>query len=147
MEIIKVTASEVEMAASLFDQYRVFYGNESDEALARTFIGERIANAESVVFLAKDDSGNAVGFTQLYPTFSSVSAQRSWILNDLYVSADVRGQGYGKALMNAAKDFAIETGAKGLALETAQDNQNAQKLYESLGYQRDEHYYSYFLSV
>jgi ribosomal protein S18 acetylase RimI-like enzyme len=142
MEIIKVTASEVELAANLFDQYRVFYGNESDLALARTFIGERIANAESVVFWPRMIQGTQSVYPALPHVFFGICP-----LNDLYVSADVRGQGYGKALMNAAKDFAIETGAKGLALETAHDNQNAQKLYESLGYQRDEHYYSYFLSV
>lgn len=147
MDIIKASAENVAMVADLFNQYRVFYGHESDIGVATTFIQERLENNESIVFLALNEQGEGIGFTQLYPTFSSVSAQRSWILNDLFVTEDARGQGAGKALMNAAKELAISTNAKGLALETANDNLTAQKLYESLGYERDTAYYSYFLSV
>ena len=147
MNIIKVSPAEVSQIAPLFDQYRVFYGQVSDLDLAHSFIEQRMANNQSVIFLALDERGAPVGFTQLYPTFSSVSAQSSWILNDLYVNSDQRGKGLGKALLNAAKEFAIATGAKGIALETAQDNLAAQKLYESLGYQRDTEYFSYFLSL
>lgn len=147
MRIVKVTLSEVEQVAPLFDRYRVFYGQESNPELARAFIHERVANTESIILLALDEEDKPQGFTQLYPTFSSVSAQRSWILNDLYVSSDQRGKGIGKALLKAAEDVAVTTGAKGIALETAVDNHNAQKLYESLGYERDSGFYGYFLSL
>ncbi|WP_328590360.1 GNAT family N-acetyltransferase [Veronia nyctiphanis] len=88
-----------------------------------------------------------VGFTQLYPSFSSVSAQKTWILNGLFVKEEARGQGAGKALLDAAKAFTHSTGAKGLSLETAKDNHHAQALYESLGYEKDDRYYSYFLTL
>ncbi len=114
----------------LFDAYRQFYGQDSDIALAKEFLTVRVANNESVIFLAKNAEGKAVGFTQLYPSFSSVSARRIWILNDLFVTEDARGQGIGKALMNAAKQHAGQTFAKGLALSTQKENAGA-RLYTS----------------
>ena len=146
MHIISVTPNEVGLVAPLFDQYRVFYRQPSDPALAQAFIAERVANRESVIFLALRDD-EPVGFTQLYPSFSSVSARRTWILNDLYVVPSCRGQGVGSALLERARAHALETGAKGLGLQTAVDNHNAQRLYEALGYRREEGFYSYFLAV
>ena len=146
MHIISVTPNEVGLVAPLFDQYRVFYRQPSDPALAQAFIAERVANRESVIFLALQD-GEPVGFTQLYPSFSSVSARRTWILNDLYVVPSCRGQGVGSALLEQARAHAQATGAKGLGLQTAVDNLNAQRLYEALGYRREEGFYSYFLAV
>ena len=146
MHIISVTPNEVGLVAPLFDQYRVFYRQPSDPALAQAFIAERVANRESVIFLALQD-GEPVGFTQLYPRFSSVSARRTWILNDLYVVPSCRGQGVGSALLERARAHALETGAKSLGLQTAVDNLNAQRLYEALGYRRSEGFYSYFLAV
>jgi GNAT superfamily N-acetyltransferase len=146
MHIISVTPNEVTLVAPLFDQYRVFYQQPSDPPLAHAFIAERVANRESVIFLALRD-GEPVGFTQLYPSFSSVSARRTWILNDLYVAPSCRGQGVGSALLERARAHALETGAKGLGLQTAVGNLNAQRLYEALGYRRSEGFYSYFLAV
>jgi len=133
--------------AQLFDAYRVFYQQKSDIDLAVDFISERIKNQESVIFTALDHKGNYLGFTQLYPSFSSVSAQRTWVLNDLFVANSARNLGVGRMLMNAAKNFALDTKAKSIALSTAMNNTNAQALYESLGYQKDNDYYHYALNL
>ena len=42
------------------------------------------------------DGDNYVGFIQLYPSFSTVSLKRQWILNDLYVKEEYRNKGYAK---------------------------------------------------
>ena len=147
MEITQVTTAELEAVVPLFDNYRVFYGQASDLDVARSFLAERIEKSESVILLAKDDEGQPVGFTQLYPSFSSVSAARTWVLNDLYVIDELRGQGIGRQLLNAARDYAVSTKAKGISLQTARDNTNAQKLYESVGYVKNTDYFSYFLSL
>lgn len=133
--------------ASLFNDYRVFYGQDSNMTMAVNFISERLTNNESVIFYAQNAKGVFLGFTQLYPSFSSVWALKSWILNDLYVAPHARSLGVAKQLMNAAKDFAICTHAKGISLETTSDNLNAQALYESLGYQRSSDFYAYYLTV
>ena len=91
--------------------------------------------------------GTAVGFTQLYPMFSSVSAARTFILNDLFVVQEARRKGVGIELLKAATRFGRSVGAIRLSLSTAIDNQTAQALYESLGWVRDTEFYAYSLSL
>ncbi len=143
-EILRAEPADIDGIARLFDAYRTFYGQPSDLALASDFLAERIRHEESVIFYARDAAERYLGFTQLYPVFSSISAQRSWILNDLYVAESARGCGVGRLLMNRAREHALATGATGLPLETAKSNTTAQRLYESLGYVRNDEFYSYF---
>lgn len=144
MKVIRATMEDLDGVAELFNLYRVFYEQESDLEAARDYIKERLESGDSVIFAVKD--GNSyLGFTQLYPLFSSVSMKRVWLLNDLYVATQARKRGVGEQLLNKARDFAIETGAKSLSLSTAVDNHNAQRLYEKLGYKRDEGFYTYEL--
>ena len=149
MEVIIAQAGlqDVEKIAKLFNAYRIFYQQESDLGLAQQFIQARLTDNESVIFYARDEQGHYLGFTQLYPNFSSVSAQRTWVLNDLYVSEAARGAGLGRQLLNRAKAFATATKAKGIALETAESNIGAQKLYESLGYKKSSGFFGYFLTL
>jgi GNAT superfamily N-acetyltransferase len=133
--------------SELFNSYRMFYKQGTDIDLASEFISERINNSESVIFFAQNQDGDYLGFTQLYPTFSSVSAKKSWVLNDLFVAENARGFGVAKQLMDAAKTLASETNANGIALETSEGNHNAQALYESLGYKKSSGVYNYFLSL
>jgi len=135
MTIITAHIEHLDLIAPLFDAYRVFYKQRSDIDSAREFLHERFKNNESVIYLAMDE-GQAVGFTQLYPMFSSVTMQRMFVLNDLYVDQDHRNKGIGEALINKAKDLCEGLNYKGLALQTAQDNP-AQELYERLGFQID----------
>jgi GNAT superfamily N-acetyltransferase len=139
--------NELNSVAKLFNEYRIFYQQESNLTLAEAFISARIENDESIIFYAIDEAGQYLGFTQLYRTFSSVSAQPSLVLNDLYVAEIARRQGVGKLLLNTAKGYALEHNVKGLALSTAIDNNKAQSLYESLGYQKDITDFHYFLTV
>lgn len=143
--IIRATIEHIDLIAPLFDGYRQFYKKPSDLVGARQFIKDRLIRHESVIFLAMDED-QALGFTQLYPSFSSTSMQRLWILNDLFVAPAGRRSGVGEALLERARQFAVEDGAKGLMLETAVTNTTAQKLYERLGWQRDTEYYVYNLT-
>jgi ribosomal protein S18 acetylase RimI-like enzyme len=125
---------DADLVAPLFDSYRQFYDKPADPGRARTFIRDRLKAGESVIFVAEGAPGEALGFVQLYPSFSSVEARPLWVLNDLYVASTARRLGVGRALMEAARQHAIETGAKRLILETVAENRNAWTLYESLGY-------------
>jgi ribosomal protein S18 acetylase RimI-like enzyme len=147
ISIEKVEISQVNDVVALFDGYRVFYGQPSNITAAEAFLTARLNNNESVIYLARDEANTPVGFTQLFPSFSSVSVQHSWILNDLFVSPDHRKKGTGKALLTAAKEFSVKTKAKGILLETAMDNVNAQALYESQGYHKEDDCYFYFLNT
>jgi GNAT superfamily N-acetyltransferase len=133
MEVIQAHIEHLEEVARLFDQYRVFYKQPSDLKAARAFMQERLQKNDSIVFVARDD-GLTVGYTQLFPSFSSVSMKRVWILNDLFVQEAHRKKGVAKLLMSAAENFARETGAVRIILSTQVSNIAAQSLYESLGY-------------
>ena len=143
MNIQKATLNDLDALTELFDLYRLFYEQKSDLIGAKEFLQERLRNEESIVFIAYDEH-DAVGFTQLFPSFSSVSMQRSWVLNDLYVKESARRRGVAEKLIKTAIDFAEETGAKGVLLETAEGNVNAQKLYEKIGFKRESSYFYYF---
>jgi len=147
LELLRADASRVDQVADLFDAYRGFYGQPANLPQSRQFLAERLARDESVIFYVQDASGQALGFVQLYPSFSSIDAHRTWLLSDLFTASQARGRGVGSLLMNAAREFAVATGAKGLVLETATDNHTAQRLYESLGYVRDPGYYTYCLDL
>jgi ribosomal protein S18 acetylase RimI-like enzyme len=146
VEIVQATPADVGAVAPLFDAYRQFYNRPPNEEAARRFLFARLSKGESVLFVAQRGQ-DAVGFVHLYPVFSSVNLARQWILNDLYVTPGVRKQGVGLALAERARQFAESTQADGLTLETAADNQVAQRLYERLGWKRDEQFYRYFLAV
>jgi len=81
----RIAVNELALVTGLFNSYRMFYKQASDMALAENFISERLSNNESVVFVAMDGD-KPVGFTQLYPKYSSLRAVKNWILNDLYVA-------------------------------------------------------------
>jgi GNAT superfamily N-acetyltransferase len=143
---VRAELDDLDALAPLFDAYRRFYGQASDLAGARTFLADRFKRGESVIFLAVVD-GAIVGFTQLYPSFSSVSMKRLWVLNDLFVTPDARKSGAGRALLERAERWAAETGAKGLTLSTQLTNLGAQRLYEACGWTKDDeflHYHRFF---
>ena len=134
---------DLDAIALLFDAYRQFYKQPPDLALARSYLHERMQRGESVIFVAEDDTGRMVGFTQLYPTFCSVRAAPTFVLYDLFVAPEARSSGAGRALMQAAEAYAAGTGAARLELSTAKTNTVAQSLYESQGWTRDEAFYVY----
>ena len=143
---VRAELDDLDALVPLFDAYRRFYGQPSDLMSARTFLADRFKRGESVIFLAVVD-GAIVGFTQLYPSFSSVSMKRLWVLNDLFVTPDARKSGAGRALLERAERWAAETGAKGLTLSTQITNLGAQRLYEACGWTKDDeflHYHRFF---
>jgi ribosomal protein S18 acetylase RimI-like enzyme len=146
LTIERAGAAQVDELAPLFDAYRQFYRLAPDPDAARDYLAARLAHGESVVFLARL-GGAAAGFTQLYPSWSSLSLKRVWILYDLFVAPGARRQGAGAALLGHAREWAVESGASELWLETAIDNFLAQRLYERLGWRQDREYFRYYLNV
>jgi GNAT superfamily N-acetyltransferase len=143
----QASLDDANLVAPLFDAYRQFYGKAPDPDTARSFIQERLANGESTVLIAVDAAGKAVGFTQLYPTFSSVSAARVYTLNDLFVAPEARRANAARQLMRAAGEFCRGHGALRMSLSTGKTNEKAQALYASEGWVRDDAYYHYSLTL
>jgi len=148
MEIIRASSEHLDLVAPLFDQYRQFYRQSPDLVAARDYIAQRLANGDAVIFLSIERESNppgGLGFVQLYPSLASIPMKPIWILYDLFVASSARKLGVGRALMDRATQHARETCADSIILETAADNHAAQRLYESLGYKRDDVFYRYAL--
>jgi GNAT superfamily N-acetyltransferase len=146
MTIRQATVADLDEIVPLFDAYRQFYRQPSDPTRARQFLLERFEHNQSVIFLALEGAA-AIGFTQLYPSFSSGAMKRIFILNDLYVAPESRRSGAGSALLNAAADYASRVGALRLVLQTEIGNITAQSVYERLGWTQEPAFCTYQLAL
>jgi len=145
MNIVRATIKHTDTIAPLFDQYRQFYEQDANLEACRDYIRQRLENNQSVIFLARSDTGQGLGFTQLYRSFCSVAMREIIYLYDLYVAPEARRTGTGRALMDRARDYAGQRGAERLTLETHVSNTQAQALYESLGWEKDDEFLTYHL--
>ncbi len=143
----RATIQDLDRLGPLFDAYRQFYGQPSSLVGARKFLSDRLAHNESVVLIAEKRDGTAIGFVQLFPTFSSILAARMFLLGDLFVAPEARRRGVGTLLLNSAAEAARTAGAVRLELATAITNTPAQKLYEGLGWKRDKEFCIYGLPL
>jgi GNAT superfamily N-acetyltransferase len=142
IHIRRADIDDLGLITPLFDWYRQFYGQASDLASATSFLQQRLQHNESVIFLALDGA-DAVGFTQLYPGFSSVSMARTFLLNDLYVVASHRRLGVGALLLKAAVAHAQSAQAVRMSLTTNVANKTAQAVYEAQGWEREQAFLTY----
>jgi GNAT superfamily N-acetyltransferase len=140
MIIRRAKKKDIEKPSVLFDKYRMFYKQSSNIDNAKSFLKKRMKRRESLNFVAEERK-ELIGFTQLFPIFSSVSMKRTWLLNDLFVNEKARGMGAATKLLEAAKQFGIETNSKWLILQTASDNFTAQKVYEKNGWVKETDFF------
>jgi len=144
--IKEATVKDSEKIGEVFDLYRQFYKKDPDKIISIEYIKQRLTNKESTIFFVEEDNV-CIGIVQLYVTFDSLELSKKIILYDLFVRPEYRKKGIGAMLMDASKDFAENNGISGIELSTAISNGTAQRLYESLGYERDNEFYNYYLSI
>jgi GNAT superfamily N-acetyltransferase len=142
LQVRQAVLADLDALTVLFDGYRQFQGKASDPAACRAFLRDRFDHAESVVFLAMLGV-DALGFAQLYPSFSSTALARVYILNDLFVAEAGRRAGVASALLAAVEGYAWSLGACRVSLNVAQINSLAQQLYAARGWQRDGEFFMY----
>ena len=144
--IKEATVEDSEKIGEVFDLYRQFYKKDPDKIISIEYIKQRLTNKESTIFFIEEDNV-CIGIVQLYVTFDSLELSKKIILYDLFVRSEYRKKGIGAMLMDASKDFAENNDINGIELSTAISNGTAQRLYESLGYERDNEFYNYYLST
>jgi GNAT superfamily N-acetyltransferase len=147
--IAEVTEADLPELLSLMRGYCDFYEvDPSDEdllAVSRALIDD--PEREGVQFIARDVDGRATGFATIFWTWSTLSASRIGVMNDLFVDERSRGTGVAEALIRACAERCRERGATSLDWTTAHDNRRAQRLYERVGARRDERWLDYSLDV
>ncbi len=141
--VSQAVLSDLDELAAMFDQFRQFQGKSADLPAARDFLRARFDHGESVIFIARDDKAVAVGFAQLYPSFSSNALARVFILNDLFVHASCRRKGVAASLLVAVEAYAWSFGAARLTLNVARDNLTGQALYKAQGWQQDAQFFMF----
>lgn len=143
LTISRAGPEDVGDLAPLVEDYRAFYKQAPSER-TQHYLADRLTHDEAVAFLARLD-GAPVGFTLIYPTFSTVALAPIWLLNDLFVAEHARGDGIASRLMDAAEQAARKAGAVRIWLRTAYDNTPAQALYEGRGWVADSVFRRYDL--
>jgi len=147
LEIAPVTVEEFERLLPLIAAYQRFYEVEViDEDRNRAFFRRFLGPSEDGLLLGARREGQLVGYACLYWHFSSLEACECVLMNDLFVSETARGEGIGRALIEATAEVARERGVPFVEWSTAPDNQTAQRLYDSTGAERSE-WFSYELRV
>lgn len=149
MRIVQATLEHLDLLTPLFVKYREFYGELPFPESSKKFLEKRLSRKESVIYLAfsDDDDTRLMGFCQLYPSFSSLSLKRVWILNDIYVAEDARRQLVADRLLQTAKKMARETNAVRMRVSSSVDNEVAHKVYESIGFREDTEFKNYILPI
>jgi ribosomal protein S18 acetylase RimI-like enzyme len=145
LTIARATLKDAAEVGRLFDLYRQFYQQPANVEAATAFLRARLERNESTVFVARDETGKALGFAQLYPLFCSVALKPQWLLYDLYVLPEARRAGVARALLDRCRELGVETASHALFLETAHTNTSAQRLYESAGWQREAQFVKFNL--
>ena len=140
MQVLQAYTRHLSLIVGLFDEYRQHHAQPPNPEGSRVFLAERLECRDSTIFFASEGSGSfqrALGFTQLYPSYSSVWMKRVWILSDLFVLPDFRRRGVAKALHDRARQLALETRASGLVFSGPLDNDAVRHFTEALGYRCD----------
>ncbi len=138
-KIERITLEKLNNIYPLFHEYRRFYRKEVSSS-AETFLQDRIKNNESVIY-AIFENNQAVGFVQLYTTFSSLNLGKVVILNDLYIVPEFRRKKCASELVKCAIEFAKESKATSVSLSTQIANTGAQDLYKKLGFKKDNDFF------
>ncbi|KAA8735480.1 GNAT family N-acetyltransferase [Acinetobacter qingfengensis] len=142
MIVRRATEQDLTPLATLFDEYRQFYGSSSNLKQTQEFLYKRFKNQESVIFVSQKDD-ELTGFIVLYLGFSTAECAEYYIIDDTYVTPAYRRQGAAHQLVDTAILFARQHKSLRISLQTAEDNVEARRLYESLGFVRDEEFSTY----
>jgi len=148
MRIVQATLEHLDLLTPLFIKYREFYGELPFPDSSRKFLETRLKRKESIIYLAlADDEDKLLGYCQLFPSYSSLSLKRVWILNDIFVAEDARRMLVADRLLQTAKQMAKDTNAVRLRVATSVSNEVAQKTYESIGFREDIRFKNYTLEL
>lgn len=140
MDIAPVGERDLPDLLALMRGYCTFYEVAPADAdllaLAHALLAD--PEREGRQLIARDDERRAVGFATVFWSWSTLSAARLAVMNDLFVVPEARGMGVADALIARCRALAAEHGAAQLAWQTAQDNGRAQAVYDRVGAVREE---------
>lgn len=140
MVIAVATEKDLPELLTLMRSYCDFYDvDPSDQdllAMSRALIAD--PERDGLQLITRGATGAAIGFATIFWSWSTLSASRIGVMNDLFVTPEARGQGIAEALIAACLERCRERGASSLTWQTARDHDRARAVYERVGGQREE---------
>ena len=146
MRIINANLDHLDQLTPMFIRYRELYGAMPQAEASREYLTARLNKNEAVILLAFEQD-TLLGFCLVYPSFSSVSLRPTWIINDLYVSEEARGQHIARKLLQEISQQAHGNQAVRLRVSINANNEIAKRLYESADFLEDKHFRNYILPL
>lgn len=138
MRILQARPEHLDLLTPLFIRFRESKGEDTLPDSSRKFLETRLKRNESIIYLAlAAEEDQLLGFCQLYPSYSSLSLKRVWLINDLYVAEQARRQLVADHLLQTVKQMAIDSHSVRLRAMCPQGNNSARALYESVGFKDD----------
>jgi len=128
----------IDQFVNVVEEYRKFCGFNVSPKATKDFFKNLHKENKAATFITISEEDEVMGFVNLYPSYSTLSLRKIWILNDLGVSSKFRRLGVAQALIKKSIEFAKETDAIRIELKTAKNNLNAQMLYSEIGFQTDK---------
>jgi GNAT superfamily N-acetyltransferase len=139
VEVEPIRGEQLEALLPLIAAYQRFYEAEAiDDERNRAFFSRFLAPSEDGLLLGAWRDGELLGYACLYWSFTSIVPAETVLMNDLYVTEAARGEGIGRALIEASAAVTRERGAQRLEWATAPSNETAQRLYDSTEAERSE---------
>jgi GNAT superfamily N-acetyltransferase len=140
ISIERVGPADLDELLGLMRGYCDFYEVSPTDAdllaLSRALLDD--PEREGLQLLARDGGGQAVGFATVYWSWSTTSACRIGVMNDLFVAGSARGRGVADQLIAACRAECGRRGARELSWQTAPDNLRAQAVYDRVGASREQ---------
>lgn len=132
MKIRNLNKSDYSSWRNLWDQYLVFYKHELTEEQTQLTFERLLDSTVGMDGFVLEVDGQIFGIAHCSFRYSTWAENQELYLEDLFVDPSVRGQGFGRALIEATAEFGKHHGAQKLYWQTHRDNATAQRLYETL---------------
>ena len=132
MTIIRpLLATDEPIWRELWAGYLTFYETDLPDALTDALFKRLLDGKPHFAFVAEDD-GKVIGFVHGLPHASTWAQTGYCYLEDLYVVSEKRGNGAGRALINAVYEEAEKRGLTRVYWHTNKVNVTARKLYDKV---------------
>ncbi len=135
VEVRPANKYDAPAAVGLMDQLAEYSEGSVDRGLVDRFLVV-LELPQSAIFVAEGHKGQVVGLMTVSQRWTLWHAGPCALIEELVVDKQARGQHIGRALIQAAFDWARARGCSEVEVSTELDNADAQAFYRRVGFDR-----------
>lgn len=132
-------ASDAPVLGAQYAEFLASYGHVADVDSTVEFVSSSLGQSWIRFLVATDDEDRIVGFVAGCLTYSAVSLQPAFTINDLFVLKSERGRGIASALLAALEQYARDNRFAKMFVEAGRDAPAVIELYERAGFRIQPH--------